>query len=65
MSEICDIHHDSDVVHCEECNVCVQGYEKHCMLAGKCIGKGNVLYYNLAIGMLPVYLIFFVLIAVT
>jgi len=27
--------------HCVDCNVCVEGYDHHCPVSGKCIGKGN------------------------
>ena len=30
------------VVHCEDCDVCVEEYDHHCPWTGKCIGKGNI-----------------------
>ncbi|PHJ23740.1 dhhc zinc finger domain-containing protein [Cystoisospora suis] len=27
--------------HCEDCRVCIEGYDHHCPWTSKCIGKGN------------------------
>ena len=31
--------------HCDDCNVCVEGYDHHCPWTGKCIGKNNTNYF--------------------
>ena len=28
--------------HCQICDVCVDGYDHHCIFVGKCIGRGNM-----------------------
>ena len=28
--------------HCDICDVCVDGYDHHCVFVGKCIGRGNM-----------------------
>ena len=30
-----------DGAHCPDCNVCVAGYDHHCVWMGTCIGKKN------------------------
>jgi len=37
----CKIWQPPDGVHCPECNVCVAGYDHHCVWMGTCIGKRN------------------------
>jgi len=34
-------HKNEDVEHCEECNVCIFGYDHHCPWTSKCIGRDN------------------------
>ena len=34
-------------VHCYDCGVCIEGYDHHCPWTGKCIGKGNVVAFNI------------------
>ena len=31
--------------HCNECDICVEGYDHHCPWTGKCIGKGNAPFF--------------------
>lgn len=31
--------------HCSMCNSCIYGYDHHCIWVGKCIGKGNKIYF--------------------
>lgn len=35
------VYQPPDGVHCPDCNVCVEGYDHHCVWMGTCIGKGN------------------------
>ncbi len=35
-----------DTQHCLECDVCVEGYDHHCPWTGKCIGRGNYLFFQ-------------------
>ena len=34
-----------NIGHCTECNICIKKYDHHCKWAGKCIGKGNILFF--------------------
>eukprot|EP00397_Hematodinium_sp_SG-2012_P039792 GEMP01043504.1.p2 GENE.GEMP01043504.1~~GEMP01043504.1.p2 ORF type:complete len:124 (+),score=12.63 GEMP01043504.1:113-484(+) len=50
---ICDITQPNGSLHCEYCNVCVEGYDHHCPWTSKCIGKKNLQDFHifLATGM--------------
>jgi palmitoyltransferase ZDHHC9/14/18 len=37
----CKVWQPPDGVHCPECNVCIKGYDHHCVWMGTCIGKRN------------------------
>ena len=32
-------------VHCPDCQVCIDGYDHHCVWMGGCIGKGNLQFF--------------------
>lgn len=36
------IKNDQIVSHCDDCNVCIIGYDHHCPWTSKCIGQGNL-----------------------
>ena len=33
---------DKNDYHCEDCEVCIQDYDHHCVFFSKCIGGGNI-----------------------
>ena len=33
------------IVHCGICNICIQGYDHHCGVIGKCVGKYNMVIF--------------------
>ena len=35
------------IIHCSHCDVCVEGYDHHCVWTSKCIGKGNMMSFQL------------------
>ncbi|CAI2368725.1 unnamed protein product [Moneuplotes crassus] len=37
------------VIHCNVCEVCVEGYDHHCPWMGKCIASRNIYLFNLFI----------------
>lgn len=52
---------DLDMIHCEECDVCIEGHDHHCPWTSKCIGKNNLYsFYGFVFGTLALffYLIF-------
>ena len=38
--------------HCEDCQVCVDGIDHHCVFFSKCIAKNNLCYFWTSLGML-------------
>ncbi|CAM9596067.1 unnamed protein product [Laminaria digitata] len=43
----CSIWRPDDAEHCEECGVCIFGMDHHCPWMGKCVGRGNILWFRL------------------
>jgi hypothetical protein len=43
ICNVCNVLMDiqEKTVHCEECGVCIEGYDHHCPWTTKCIGKNN------------------------
>jgi hypothetical protein len=39
--EICQAHQPPDAAHCPDCNVCIRGFDHHCVWMGVCVGRGN------------------------
>ena len=48
ICEKCNVVMDNSkrIVHCEECNICIMGYDHHCPWSSKCIGKNNLSMFN-------------------
>lgn len=40
--DFCNVYQPPDGAHCPDCNVCIAGYDHHCIWMGVCIGKGNM-----------------------
>eukprot|EP00536_Pseudo-nitzschia_multiseries_P017379 jgi/Psemu1/248113/estExt_Genewise1.C_15220007 len=58
----CKVWQPPDGVHCPECNVCVAGYDHHCVWMGTCIGKRNYrqfVKFNLTVMGFVCYVFFF------
>ena len=39
--DFCQVFQPPDGAHCPDCNVCVAGYDHHCVWMGTCIGRKN------------------------
>ena len=56
---VCKIYvNDKRDFHCDECNVCIQNYDHHCIFFGKCIGGGNECTFNFALNV-PIVAVMF------
>lgn len=42
----CGVLRATETYHCDDCDVCIEGYDHHCPFTGKCIGKGNILCFQ-------------------
>lgn len=56
--DICGIEQDRETEHCEDCDVCIEGYDHHCPWMGKCIGKKNMRAFQLFNAMWVMYVVF-------
>ena len=34
-----------NITHCDKCSICILKYDHHCNWIGKCIGKGNIIFF--------------------
>lgn len=39
------VNKNSNVQHCDICNICIIKYDHHCYWTGKCIGKNNIMAF--------------------
>ena len=42
---ICCVESKKTTEHCDDCGVCIEEYDHHCVFFSKCIGGGNLLYF--------------------
>uniref|UniRef100_A0A7S2WG88 Palmitoyltransferase n=1 Tax=Rhizochromulina marina TaxID=1034831 RepID=A0A7S2WG88_9STRA len=45
-------------IHCNDCQVCVAGYDHHCPWSSKCIGAKNMVFFNLFLGLLFILMVY-------
>ena len=38
---------DKGTGHCEDCDICITGYDHHCPWTSKCIGKNNKILFKI------------------
>ena len=38
----CMLETNKNAYHCEDCDVCIEDYDHHCVFFSKCIGGGNI-----------------------
>lgn len=50
----CHIKIPDKAYHCNDCDVCIMELDHHCPWVGKCIGKKNIIFFNLFITSLVV-----------
>ncbi|KRX09911.1 hypothetical protein PPERSA_05303 [Pseudocohnilembus persalinus] len=47
--EICLVKKIRNREHCDDCNICIDGFDHHCPWTGKCIGTNNIIAFNIFI----------------
>merc|ERR1712242_524192 len=50
LCSVCGVHQPLGCSHCDFCQVCVDGYDHHCVWMGKCIGKRNLCAFYSFVG---------------
>jgi hypothetical protein len=40
--QVCRVVRVRNIYHCQDCNVCIEGFDHHCPWVGKCIGAKNL-----------------------
>ena len=56
----CNKERKKDMVHCEECDICIEEHDHHCIWMGKCVGKGNKTFFYLFLFGLLFFFIFMI-----
>ena len=52
---------DRKISHCNDCGVCVEGYDHHCPWTGKCIGRKTIFFFNTFLYLILGIILFFLL----
>ena len=55
----CGVQRRHKAYHCGRCDVCIEGYDHHCPWISKCIGKGNLSFFNIFLCITPFYILCF------
>ena len=55
------IDNSKHYIHCNICGCCCEGYDHHCPWTSKCIGKGNIIYFNGTLFMICVIFIYVII----
>ena len=51
-------------VHCNFCGCCCEGYDHHCPWTSKCIGRGNIFYFNATLFMVCVIFTYIIIVVI-
>ena len=51
--------------HCEICEICCEGYDHHCPWTSKCVGRGNIYYFNGMLFMVMATFFYFIYAVIT
>ena len=54
----CGVLRATETYHCDDCDVCILGYDHHCPFTGKCIGQGNMLCFQAFLGSILLTFVF-------
>lgn len=53
---------EHNIQHCEECGLCVIGYDHHCGVLGSCIGKNNIICFWVVLAATLIYFTLFMMV---
>ena len=49
---------EARAIHCEDCDICIEGLDHHCIWVGKCVGKKNLRLFYVFVGSVPLFMVF-------
>ena len=52
---------DKKTEHCVECGICIMGNDHHCPWTSKCVGKGNIFYFNTTLTLVSIVFFYLIL----
>lgn len=52
---------DRNITHCDNCGVCIEGYDHHCPWTGKCIGRKNISFFNIFLYSILIVIFYFII----
>ena len=55
---LCGVEKGFPARHCRDCQVCIEGFDHHCMWLGKCVGKNNLWVFYFITAAIPLTLVF-------
>ena len=55
------IDRTKNYVHCNICGCCCGGYDHHCPWTSKCVGRGNLFYFNGMLFMISIIFIYIII----
>ncbi len=50
---------ETKTIHCEMCDICIEGYDHHCPWTSKCIGKRNTISFFIFVGSVFILIFYF------
>ena len=50
---------ETKTIHCQMCDICIEGYDHHCPWTSKCIGKRNTISFFIFVGSVFILIFYF------
>ena len=44
--------------HCDDCDVCIEQHDHHCVWVGKCVGGRNLMLFYVFVASIPIFFVF-------
>lgn len=56
---------EENTTHCDDCEICIEGYDHHCPWTSKCIGRDNLKTFYVFVGSLFTLIFYFFVAAIS